>query len=947
MKKIHFFATLCFSVFSLFSFGNNIKPLLNVIPEKVSYSNFTSIPSSVYFAPGKELEFSQVTSFLANYFEGKQIFSLRLVGQESDELGFVHYRYQQLVDNIPVSYAYYVVHTKNTKVVSMHGLLFDRIGSSLASINNTRAFELAKEYVSAKTYMWDNQLEENLLKRQTSDPQATYLPIPELQYVVNPSHLDYPVRLGYQITIYASDPLSKQAVFVDALDGKILYSENLLHFKDVKGVANTVYSGVQTITTDSSSLGYILRESGRGNGIETYSMKNGKDVSVYEDFIDKNNVWDTINVQKDQYAVDAHWGAEKTYDYFFQKHARNSIDGKGYKLVNMLHYGVLFGNALWDGKRMLYGDGDNVNTKNPVVSLDIIGHEITHGLTSNTAKLVGQNEPGALNESFSDIFGATIDWYARPDKANWKVGDEVSPIFRSLEDPSSTKHPDTYKGEYWIPDNGIDYGGVHSNNGVQNYWYYLLVQGGSGTNDLGKTYSVKGIGIEKAAAIVYRNLTVYMTSLSTFQDARLFSIQSAVDLFGFCSPEVESVTNAWYAVGVGEAYSSKITASFTAEYTKNCFPFKVRFVQKTVSNQALDFEWLFGDSTTSMEKNPTHEYSQAGTYEVTFKAKSKEVCLGRDSLAIIKQVIEFDVPKPIITKVCEKDSVFQLQASIPLPLGWYTSDTSSVAIDTLSSLNLQNPLKDTIFYLKTRKPAIDTSWRVGIKDLSSNTGYIPGTERCLIFDVSSPVTLKSVLVNASEGGIRIIELRTESGVILASKSVSLSTGENRVQLDFELIPGVNYQLGLGGTLGKLLRTNAGVSYPYTIENVLSIKGSNAIGGYGLSYYYFFYDWEVVEYRCTELAQPYHVKQTICASLGVPSTSLSGVTIFPNPSTGLIQLSNLGGRSVQIIDVLGNLLIENNVGSETWEVNLSSWSSGVYLIQISNPLGVEVVRLVKE
>ena len=946
MVRIFLFTTFFSSLISFHSFSI-VQPLPSYAVEKVLYSGYSSVPSLVVFSKGKEISLSGVTSFLSTYFEDGTTFSLKLVDSQTDELGFVHYRYQQMMGGIPVTYAYYMVHTQGQRVVSMHGQLFDRIHVASKQIEVSNAIQSARDFVSAERYLWEDISEEKLLKRQTGNIDATYSPIAELVYFVSPSDLYRSATLAYRTTIYASKPLSKQAVFVDATLGTVLFSENLLHFKDVKGFANTVYSGVQTITTDSSSAGYVLREVGRGNGIETYNLQNTTSFSSAVDFTDKNNVWDTINVQKDQYAVDAHWGAEKTYDYYLEKHARNSIDNKGFKLINMVHYGSSFGNAYWDGNRMVYGDGDGVNTKNPLVSLDIIGHEITHGLTSNTAKLVLQNESGALNESFSDIFGATIDWYARPDKANWKVGDEISPIFRSLEDPSSTKHPDTYQGQYWIPLNGSDYGGVHSNNGVQNYWYYLLVQGGSGTNDLGKNFSVKGIGIDKAAVIVYRNLTVYMTSLSNFQDARFYSIQAAIDLYGSCSDEVESVTNAWYAVGVGDAYNSTITTNFDMEYEKNCYPYKVRFINKSISDQVVTYQWMFGDSIVSSEVSPTHVYVQPGKYEVQLISKSKQICAGKDTMGMHSSLVEFVIPKPIVVPVCEKDSLIQLVASISEPFAWYASDTSSVAIDTVSNFNLQNPLRDTIFYLKTRKPAIDTSWRVGITDLSSNTGYIPGTDRHLIFDVSSPVTLKSVLVKASESGIRLIELRKASGEVIATKSVELTMGENRVQLNFELMPGINYQLGLGGTLGKLLRTNAGVKYPYEIEGVLQIKGSNATGGFGLSYYYYFYDWEVVRYNCQELAQVYHIKQTACSTTDIPKTNISGVTVSPNPTTGKVKISNIAAHSVTLVDVLGHVLYADSAPFEQLDIDMSTWARGVYLFELTDEVGVEVIRIVKE
>ena len=944
MNKIRFLVILCLSIFSFYSFAN-IQPKQVVTPEKIIYSKHSSIPTTIYFSLGKELEFSQATSFLANYFEGGQIFSLRLIDQHSDELGFVHYRYQELLDNIPVSYAYYVIHVKAGKVVSMNGLLFDRIDSSTLILNSVKALENAKAFVSAKEYMWENQLEENLLKRQTGNLQASYLPTPELQYVVNPSNLDQKIKLGYQVTIYASNPLSKQNVFIDAMTGGVLYVENLLHFKDVKGIANTVYSGVHTITTDSSSFGYTLKESGRGNGIETYNMKSNTNFSTYVDFTDKNNVWDTLNVQKDQYAVDAHWGAEMTYDYYFQKHNRNSIDGKGYKLINMVHYGSLFGNAYWDGTRMVFGDGDGINTKNPLVSLDIIGHEITHGLTANTAKLVSQNEAGALNESFSDIFGVTIDWYARPNQANWKVGDEISSVYRSLEDPNSTNHPDTYQGNFWAKMNDVDFGGIHSNNGVQNYWYYLLVQGGNGINDKGNSYNVIGVGLEKAAAIAYRNLTVYMTSLSSFQDARFYSIQAAIDLFGSCSPEVESVTNAWYAVGVGSSYSSKVSSDFIASYGKACRVLKVNFTN--LSSNAISYRWYFGDDSTSVLANPSHSYSKPGKYSVKLVATASNGCGIIDSM-VKKDWIEIHPfePQALKVDVCQKDTIVKLTSNLTGSVAWFNSDTTKVIADTHSVYTISNPKLNTSFYLASTMEVSDSTWNVGEKNVTTNIGNYAATVRYQIFDVFKPILLKSVLVNAYSAGDRIVELRDASGKVLQTKIINIPAGVSRVNLNFDVDPGVDYQLGLGGTNGNLGRSNAGIIYPYTIKNVISIKGSNAVNA-GLQFYYSFYDWEIVSQSCIDGRQEYQIVQKDCSLSELEVNDSKLISIFPNPTNGNLKILNMRGATFKIVDLLGNVLLENNQKLEQIELNISNWSTGVYVIEFFNSQGVNAQRFVKE
>jgi Zn-dependent metalloprotease len=156
-----------------------------------------------------------------------------------------------------------------------------------------------------------------------------------------------------------------------------------------------------------------------------------------------------------------------------------------------------------------------------------------------------------MNEGFSDIFGTAIEFYARPSNADWLIGGDFYTI-RSMSNPNAYSQPDTYKGTYWYTGTS-DNGGVHTNSGVLNFWFYLLSAGGSGTNDNGTAYNVTGIGIDKAAAIAFRTNTVYLVSTSKYSDARAYSIQAASDLYGATSAEVTQTTNAWDAVGVGVA----------------------------------------------------------------------------------------------------------------------------------------------------------------------------------------------------------------------------------------------------------------------------------------------------------------------------------------------------------------------------------------------------------
>lgn len=267
---------------------------------------------------------------------------------------------------------------------------------------------------------------------------------------------------------------------------------------DVQGTAHTKYSGTQKIMTTQSGSNYVLRETGRGNGINTFNAQNASENNTTypsTDFTDSDNDWNNFNAKWDEAATDAHWATEMTYDYYLKVHNRNSVDNAGFKLINYVHCGTGWFNANWNGSYMRYGDGPAATGK-PLTAIDIGGHEMTHGVTSNSAGLVYQNESGALNESFSDIFGNMVEYYAKPAVASWAMGEDIGAI-RNMQNPNQYKNPDTYNGTYWATGTA-DQGGVHTNSGVQNHWFYILSMGESGTNDIGTAYNVTGITREKS-----------------------------------------------------------------------------------------------------------------------------------------------------------------------------------------------------------------------------------------------------------------------------------------------------------------------------------------------------------------------------------------------------------------------------------------------------------------
>lgn len=545
----------------------------------------------------------------------------KLISTEKDQIGMTHYRYQQTVQGIPVEGTMFIVHVKDNSIVSVNGTLFRLpLVSTVPSLDEATALGQALSYVHATQYRWQVPGMEALLKKQSNDPAATWFPKGELMLAPAKGKFEAgSYRLAYRFDVYAQAPLSRNYIFVDASTGEVVYTKNRIQEVDKIATAVTGYSGTREMTTDSvNTTTYRLREAGRGNGIQTYNLQQTTNYTN-TDFLDADNYWNNVNAQLDQYAADAHWGAEKTYDFYWTKFGRNSIDGNGMLMLSYVHYDVNYVNAFWDGTEMTYGDGDGTYT--PLTSLDVTGHEISHGVTERTSNLVYQDEPGAMNESFSDCMGNAIRYYGKqPASVDWLIGDEIGGTpFRSMSDPNAYGDPDTYQGVNWKAPGSGDNGGVHSNSGVMNHWFYLLSEGGTGTNDNGDAYTVVGLGINTAAAICFRMNTVYLVTNSQYADARTYALQAAIDLYGPCTNEVIQTANAWHAVGVGNAFTPGVTSDFIAPVTVFCSaPATVDFSNQ--SSNGGTYTWDFGDGSSSNAINPSHTYTSFGTYNVSLIA---------------------------------------------------------------------------------------------------------------------------------------------------------------------------------------------------------------------------------------------------------------------------------------------------------------------------------------
>jgi Zn-dependent metalloprotease len=377
-------------------------------------------------------------------------------------------------------------------------------------------------------------------------------------------------RLAWEVTVVgtrADGTPSALATYVDARTGEVLWTAEQV--ETVDGQGQTLYSGTVPLQISGSSGSYSLQDPTRG-GTYTTDMNNTSDSMFCQLFgsrCSKGTLFtstDTVfgdgtTSNRESAAADAQYGTNETWDYYQNVHGRTGIAGDGAGSYNRVHYGQDYVNAFWqDGCFcMTYGDGDGVDY-GPLTSLDVAGHEMSHGVTASTANLTYSGESGGLNESTSDIFGSMVEFYAANsnDPGDYLIGEEFDYAnhagFRRMDDPAS----DGSSANCWSSTVGsLD---VHYSSGVGNHFFYLLSEGSGAKTLNGVSYdsptcdgsTVTGIGHDAAADIWYRALSVYMTSSTDYHGARTATLAAAADLYGAGSTQYAAVNAAWAAVGV-------------------------------------------------------------------------------------------------------------------------------------------------------------------------------------------------------------------------------------------------------------------------------------------------------------------------------------------------------------------------------------------------------------
>ncbi len=598
-------------LFLSFCFIGNAQDYLAENYVKIKNVTSDGVLKFVSFKTNSNIPLAKGTMLLQEVLKIEGANTLEKSTTEMDVFGAQHDIYKQYFNSVEVAYNSYKVHSKNGFITSINGTFSNiELPTTIANLkSSTEVLSLGLNNLGASYAV---NIGENITGK--------LLVLPSLFSANNEDRYAYVYKL-------ASSTYGIEEVYLDALSGEVLLKDALMmthasapqteiteaqidyvlrksqkdllfkksdessSFLDT-GTAETRYSGTKSIETVQNIFNYNLTDEGKD--IYTKDILHTDPLVVQlmavlggmgavdvlsAEFKDDDNNWTTAehSDNKDTAALDVHWGITQVYDFFLDRYNRDSFDGAGAKIRSYVHVGNEYINAAWLGLSaneggMIYGDGNYDETTgtgayDALVSLDVTAHELGHAIDGAEGGLVYQRESGALNESFSDIWGSVVEFHAAPEKEKWIMGEDfvlVAPRgIRSMDNPKLFNQPDTYLGQFWkdattagcpTPDSTNDNCGVHTNSGVFNYWFYLLSDGGNGTNDNNYDYDVTGIGIEKATDIIYATETSYVESGSVYEDVKNYTIEATIQLYGDGSPEVLEVEKAWCAVGLETAF---------------------------------------------------------------------------------------------------------------------------------------------------------------------------------------------------------------------------------------------------------------------------------------------------------------------------------------------------------------------------------------------------------
>jgi bacillolysin len=545
MKKTTYFIALL--LMSFLSFSQN-EDKVGII-QKDKNGSITSVKFPVSLEENKVPRTSG--DFFTRYLETSTEDQFVKTEHKSRRAGFIHDHYDQHYNGIKVEGAGYNFHYKNGRMYFANGHYV-----KIENLNTTPLITLEDAIASFLKY-------KEIEKKDVEDT-ITELLIKEITQFTEIDTL-ITVELVFRIYLISDHPNNNEVGFVNAHTGDVRATEpRQTHFL---GTFETRYSGIRQADTDPVAAGHRLFDNTRGVNIHTRNMQNNTTIIANSvELVDDDNNWTAAEhaANNNDMGLDVHWGLQQIYDYLNNTHNINSFDDSGHAIDAFVRYGINTSqrdNASWDLTLDVLYFGQGVSTFRPLASIDVVAHEFGHGITDFQIGWAYTGERAAFHEGMSDIWGAILEQRIRP-SATWRIGEQVTlnnPYLRNLQntnDPNAhTKIANTFGSSQY------NSGGTYVRSGVFSHWFYILVNGKSGINGVGNYYNVAGIGFDLAEDLIVEAVfNNFLDNTTTYAEVRTAMIAAAETLFCENSPQVKSVTDAWYAVGVGTAYSGVVMA---------------------------------------------------------------------------------------------------------------------------------------------------------------------------------------------------------------------------------------------------------------------------------------------------------------------------------------------------------------------------------------------------
>ena len=625
MKKLHFFLVVLILIGTVPARSQVVPKTMDPNNQKIKEIAVKVDDAGwVYLDKGKKLSHDEIFTRYKDAFGLGSSDEMIKTKTEEDDLGIKHHSYQQYYKGLIVENFTYLIHEKNGISEIANGEILENIDVSVnPSLSEKDALEIALKNFKSNKWAWEDPDWEEEKKGNKENP--SWRPNGELIIINQHGKNQSGGLLVYKFELLSIDPWFHYATYINAINGSVEKSVSLTR-NESTGTVYTLYNGTKSFTTTYRGLpnwDYILKDETRGY----ICTKNYSTAAWWRrSHIDNStNTWSTPGEKVN--GATAQWTVERAYDYFYSKYNRHGIDNNYQDVrVELNPTDDYNNNAGWSPGASDYDMiiiGHTYPGNQYLAALDIIGHEFTHGVVASEANLIYEREPGALNESFADIFGAMVEKHVESSSWDWIHGSEVfdstSLFLRSLRHPHDYLQPSTYLTDfYWhdLTDSRDNYG-VHTNSGVQNHWFYLLSDGGSQNG-----VTVSAIGTDKAAKIAYYNLCFYLTAQSGYPAARNGSISAATYLYGECSNECQQVRNAWAAVGVGDPATPctllEVSSIYVSPYP-SCGEYCNFSVNASGGNGPISYAWYVNDNLISTYSWMSYYFSEyySGPYNIT------------------------------------------------------------------------------------------------------------------------------------------------------------------------------------------------------------------------------------------------------------------------------------------------------------------------------------------